>query len=355
MFRKVVQRLASTVTVVKGDGIGPEVIAATQKVAEAAGAQLNYEDMSFSEIKGTRTNENVNNFINSVKKNKVALMGHVAATEEFQGFTVSMPVEVSKKLGLFAKVIPVKSFKGLENTKNCRHPDVDFVVIREVTEGEYAGKECEYSANGGLVANNLKVTTTEKTRQVATFAFEYARRHNRKKVTCIHKANIMKQGDGLFMRVCTDVAENYPDIEYETMIVDNTCMQLTSNPWQFDVMVMPNLYGNIIENLGAGLVGGTGGQSGKHQGDNGMTIYGPGARYTYFSGVGKDTANPTAMFRSMADLLRDTNVNQNDAGNLLENATRNVIARGTRTKDFFGSSGLTAFTDEVVKEIQSLK
>lgn len=162
-----------------------------------------------------------------------------------------MNQKIRLKLDLFAHVVKVKSLPGLK----LRYNNIDFIVIREQTEGEYSALEHE-SVPG--VVESLKITTREKAHRIAKFAFDYAANHGRKKVTAVHKANIMKQGDGLFLQTCKDVSELYPNIKFEAMIIDNCCMQLVSKPQQFDVMVLPNLYGNIVANLGVGLVGGAG-------------------------------------------------------------------------------------------------
>merc|ERR1712121_338544 len=195
----------------------------------------------------------------------------------------------------YANVVKVRSLPGVA----CRHNDIDLVIIREQTEGEYTALEHE-SIKG--VVECLKVVTAEKSRRIAKFAFDYATKYGRKKVTAVHKANIMKLGDGLFLRCCQEIAEYYPQIQFENMIVDNTSMQMTSNPQQFDVMVMPNLYGNIIQNLAAGLVGGAGLVAGASYSAD-LAIFEPGAKHTFDSAVGKNSANPTAMLLSSVKLL----------------------------------------------------
>jgi isocitrate dehydrogenase (NAD+) len=254
-----------------------------------------------------------------------------------------MQMQMNRDLDAFAHVAHIKSYNGVK----CKHDNVDFVVVRETTEGEYCGEEHE-SVPG--VVESLKVTTLNKTERIARFAFDYALKHGRNKVTCVHKANIMKKGDGLFMRTCDAIAKEYEGkVKYENMIVDNTCMQLVSNPWQFDVMVMPNLYGNIIENLGAGLIGGAGVLSGAHYGHD-VACFGPAARYTYLSGAGQDKANPTAMFMSAGHLLR--HIGAVDEAGRVKQAVRSVIADGNvRTADLGGSASLSEFTNEVIKNL----
>merc|ERR1711884_742218 len=195
-----------------------------------------------------------------------------------------MSMQFKKELDLFGNVAVIKSRPGIR----ARHQNVDMVIVREQIEGEFSSLEHE-SVPG--VVECLKIVTREESYRVAKLAFDYATKHGRKKVTAVHKANIMKVGDGLFLRSCQEIAKLYPNIELETMIVDNTTMQLVSNPQQFDVMVMPNLYGNIITNVAAGLVGGAGLVSGASFSAN-VAIFEPGARHTFDEATGKGVTNP---------------------------------------------------------------
>merc|ERR1712183_965106 len=208
---------------------------------------------------------------------------------------LSLNQKLRIKLDLFANVVRCKSTPGIRS----RHNDVDVIVIREQTEGEYSSLEHE-SIPG--VIEMIKVVSQKKTERIAKFAFDYAMKKRRKKVTCVHKANIMKLGDGLFFDTCTKVAKMYPKIEFEGMIVDNTCMQLVSKPQQFDVMVLPNLYGSIVDNVGAGLVGGAGVVPGRSFGKE-FAIFEPGARHTFAQVAGQNVANPTAMLLAACDML----------------------------------------------------
>lgn len=345
MLRKVLTRAASTkVTLIPGDGIGPEVMAATKDVLSALNAPIEFEEQQISEVHRPETySEDISNAVASIKNNKLCLKGHILAGRGTANQKLSMQMQMNRDLDAFAHVAHIKSYNGVK----CKHDNVDFVVVRETTEGEYCGEEHE-SVPG--VVESLKVTTLNKTERIARFAFDYALKHGRKKVTCVHKANIMKQGDGLFMRTCNAIAKEYEGrVEYENMIVDNTCMQLVSNPWQFDVMVMPNLYGNIVENLGAGLIGGAGVLAGAHYGHD-IACFGPAARYTYLSGAGQDKANPTAMFMSAGHLLRHVGATE-EAGKL-KGAVRSVIAEGNvRTADLGGSASLSQFTNEIIKNL----
>lgn len=335
--------LTTNVTLIPGDGIGPEVMEATKEVIAAVGAPINFEEKSISEIRGF-TDEQKSDLLDNINKNKLILQGHIlAGKKQKMGEKLSLQMQLQRDLDTFARVSHVKSFDGV----NTRYKNVDIIIVRENTEGEYCGEEHE-SIKG--VVESLKLTTQDKCERVAHFAFDYALRHNRKKVTCVHKANIMKKGDGLFRKVCTEVSKLYPTIQFEDMIVDNTCMQLVSNPYQFDVMVTPNLYGNIVENLGAGLIGGAGVHSGATYSSD-VAIFGPGARYTFNSGAGKDIANPTAIFMAAGNLLAHAGYNKHSES--VKSAVRKVLKSGkVRTQDLGGRNSTSEFTAEVIKNIK---
>ncbi|NWR40059.1 IDH3B dehydrogenase, partial [Tachuris rubrigastra] len=232
-----------------------------------------------------------------------------------------------RKLDLFANVVHVKSLPGYQT----RHNNLDLVIIREQTEGEYSSLEHE-SAKG--VIECLKIITRAKSQRIAKFAFDYATKKGRAKVTAVHKANIMKLGDGLFLQCCKEVAELYPKIKFDTMIIDNCCMQLVQNPYQFDVLVMPNLYGNIVDNLAAGLVGGAG----------------VGARHPFAQAVGRNIANPTAMLLSASNMLRHLNLEYHS--NLISDAVKKVIKGGkVRTRDLGGYSTTSDFVKSVIDNL----
>merc|ERR1719197_2074164 len=223
---------------------------------------------------------------------------------------------------------------------------MDFVVIREQTEGEYSALEHE-SVPG--VVECLKVVTADKSRRIAKFAFDYATKHGRKKVTAVHKANIMKLGDGLFLRCCQEIAQYYPQIQFENMIVDNTSMQMTSNPQQFDVMVMPNLYGNIIQNLAAGLVGGAGVVPGEAMSQD-FAIFESGARHNFAHAVGKNIANPTAMLLASANMLDHMAMNQH-ASKIRNAVLKTIKSKKTATKDMGGQCTTTEYTNHVQRNL----
>jgi len=341
-------RQRAAVPLIPGDGVGPEIMDQVQRLAQSANAEVDFllcpVTEKFHDVKHG-DNEKLSVALETISKHKVCLKGHILARpERANNEKLSLQMYMNRELDAFAHVTKVQSVEGLESL--TKHQGVDFVVVRETTEGEYCGEEHE--AVPGVV-ESLKVTTAVKSERIARFAFDYAIKHGRKKVTCVHKANIMKQGDGLFMRTFSRVAEEYPNMESEVMIVDNTCMQLVSNPWQFDVMVMPNLYGNIIENLGAGIVGGAGVVPCAHY-SNDIVKFGPGARGTYRSMAGKGVANPTAMFLSLADLLE--HVNKPDCGGKIRQATLATIKAGkVLTADMGGNASCEDFTNEVIANL----
>lgn len=238
-------------TLIPGDGVGPELCSATLEVLTALQAPLKFEELFLSEIHPTMSAP-IDQVAESIIRNGICLKGILSTPfSSTSGELQTLNMKLRKQLDLFANVVHIRSLKGI----TTRHKNLDFFVIREQTEGEYSALEHE-SVPG--VIECLKIVTESKSRRIAKFAFDYATKHGRKKVTAVHKANIMKLGDGLFLRCCQETSELYPNIEFESMIIDNTCMQLVSHPHKFDVMVMPNLYGNIIDNLSSGLVGGAG-------------------------------------------------------------------------------------------------
>merc|ERR1711981_111997 len=332
------------VTMIPGDGVGPELMDSVQSVFKSLGAPVSFETMHLSEVQHWNS-EKIEAVQESVKKNKVALKGVINAPDiNFDGELMAINQQFRKNLDLYANVVKVRSLPGVA----CRHNDIDLVIIREQTEGEYSALEHE-SVKG--VVECLKVVTAEKSRRIAKFAFDYATKHGRSKVTCVHKANIMKLGDGLFLKSCEEISKLYPQIKFEQMIVDNATMQLVSNPQQFDVMVMPNLYGNIISNLGAGLVGGAGLVSGASFSSD-AAVFEPGARHTFDEAVGKGVANPTAMLLSTASML--DHLGLHEERDLVRNALMSVLNDGkVRTRDIGGFSSTKQFTQAVINCIQT--
>jgi len=334
-----------TVTVIPGDGTGPELIHSLRDIFTAAAVPVDFEEVYVSEISSpVHVDVNEELAVSSVTKNKVCLKGVICSPLVHEGSILStLNMRIRRRLDLFANVVHVKSIPGLKT----RHNDLNFVIIREQTEGEYSSLEHE-SVPG--VVESLKIITRANSTRIAKFAFDYAVAHGRKKVTAIHKANIMKMSDGLFLECCKEVAQLYPNIEFENMIIDNCCMQLVSNPYQFDVMVMPNLYGNIVDNLGAGLVGGAGVVAGESFSSD-CVVFESGARHTYASMVGRDVANPTATLLAAANMLNHINLGQ--YGDLIRNAVVKTIKLGKiRTPDMGGYGTRTDFTNAIIREIQ---
>jgi len=241
--------------------------------------------------------------------------------------------------------VPCRTIPGIKT----RHSDtnIDLVVIRENTQGEYSGFEQEVSPG---VVQCMKVVTDYASRRIAEYAFQYATKEGRNKVTAIHKANIQKQTDGLFLKVCREVAQKYPKIKYSEMIIDNCCMQLVAKPEQFDVMVMPNLYGSIIDNLASGLVGGAGVVTGENYGME-CVVFEPGCRHIFHEGMGRNIANPTAMLLCAANML--AHIHLEEQGSAVRRAVEKVVADGkVRTKDLGGYATTTEYTNAVIDNIQ---
>ncbi|KAK4336721.1 hypothetical protein RND71_043565 [Anisodus tanguticus] len=334
-------------TLIPGDGVGPELCASVKEVIQAMAAPVEFDELFLSEINPSNSVP-FDNVIESIKKNRIALKGILstptsgASTGELQ----SLNMKIRKKLDLFANVVHVKSMQGV----NSRHSNINFIIIREQTEGEYSA--LEHQSVPGVI-ECMKIITESNSRRIAKFAFNYATKLGRKKVTAVHKANIMKMSDGLFLKCCQEVAESFPHIEFDSMIIDNTCMQMVSNPQQFDVMVMPNLYGNIIDNLATGLVGGAGVVPGANY-SNHCVIYEPVSSFEVISfgqAVGKNIANPTAMLLCAARMLKHVNLHY--YSKKLQESVEGVIAHGkTKTRDLGGYSSTTDFTRAVISNLQ---
>jgi len=276
------------ITLIPGDGIGPEVTGATISVLRATGFEAEWETFVVGAEALSRFGDPLpQDLIESIKRNKIALKGPVA-TPIGTGF-VSSNVRLRKALDLYANLRPIKSLKGVPS----RYEDIDLVVVRENTEDLYSGLEHEVVPG---VVESLKIITDKASRRIAKFAFEYARREGRTKVTAVHKANIMKLSDGLFLRCFREVAEDYPEINADDLIVDNSCMQLVINPTQFDMLLLENLYGDIVSDLCAGLIGGLGVAPGANIGED-IAVFEAvhGAAPTI---AGRGIANPTALLLS---------------------------------------------------------
>jgi len=281
-----------TVTMMPGDGIGPEMMSYVKEVYKHAGAPVDFETVTLDP--STDNYDDLYNAIASVKRNGCGIKGNIE-TKMNRPDIKSRNVEMRNELDLFVNRIHCKSQPGIKT----RHEDIDVVVMRQNTEGEYA--MLEHESVGGVV-ESLKIITEESTERLCRYAFEWARANGRKRVTLVHKANIMKVTDGMFMQVAKRVSADYPELEHNNMIIDNCCMQLVSNPWQFDVMILTNLYGTIVTNLICGLIGGPGVISGANIGPR-YAVFEPGTRNTGSSLVGMNKANPCAMLNASADLL----------------------------------------------------
>uniref|UniRef100_A0A673U8D3 Isocitrate dehydrogenase [NAD] subunit, mitochondrial n=1 Tax=Suricata suricatta TaxID=37032 RepID=A0A673U8D3_SURSU len=330
---------AFPVTMLPGDGVGPELMHAVKEVFKAASVPVEFQEHHLSEVQNMASEEKLEQVLSSMKENKVAIIGKIHTPMEYKGELASYDMRLRRKLDLFANVVHVKSLPGYKT----RHNNLDLVIIREQTEGEYSSLEHE-SARG--VIECLKIVTRTKSQRIAKFAFDYATKKGRGKVTAVHKANIMKLGDGLFLQCCEEVAELYPKIKFETMIIDNCCMQLVQNPYQFDVLVMPNLYGNIIDNLAAGLVGGAGVVPGESYSAE-YAVFETGARHPFAQAVGRNIANPTAMLLSASNMLRHLNLEYHS--NMIADAVKKVIKVGkVRTRDMGGYSTTTDFIKSVI-------
>jgi len=325
------------VTLIPGDGIGPEVSAAVLRIIEAAGVSIEWERFivggQAQDLAGSSLPDEV---LESVRRNKVALKGPVA-TPVGSGFE-SVNVRLRKILDLYANLRPVRNLPGVPS----RFGDVDLVIVRENTEGLYSGLEHEVVPG---VVESLKIMTDKASTRIAIFAFEFARKYGRKKITAVHKANIMKKSDGLFLKCFRQVAVNYPDIEHDEKIVDNTCMQLVMNPYQFDVMLMENLYGDIVSDLAAGLVGGLGVVPSGNIGANAALF--EAVHGTAPDIAGKNLANPTALLMSAIMMLRY--IAEQKAADRIESALNTVLSKREKvTRDLGGTASTSEFADAII-------
>ncbi|MCC6343069.1 MAG: isocitrate dehydrogenase (NAD(+)) [Bryobacterales bacterium] len=327
------------VTLLPGDGIGPEVAAATVRAVNATGAPIEWHEVELSGAVIERTRQSAPEAVlESMERTRVGLKGPV--TTPIGGGFQSVNVALRKKLELFANVRPVRSLPGIKT----RFQDVriDLIIFRENTEDLYSGLEHEVVAD---VVTSLKVITRAASLRIAKYAFAFARANGRKKLTAVHKANIMKLGDGLFLKCAREVAAEYADVEYKELIVDNASMQMVMRPESFDLLLLPNLYGDIISDLAAGLVGGLGLVPGANMGE----------KYAIFEAVhgsapdiaGKGVANPTALMESAVLMLR--HLGERGAANRLQGAIERVYADGkTVTPDIGGTATTDEFTDAVI-------
>jgi isocitrate dehydrogenase (NAD+) len=328
------------VTLIPGEGIGPEVAAATRRILEAAGVDIDWEEIGGRTEEGVGKGQLVNQLaVESVRRNRVALKGPMGTA--IAGGAPSVNVALRKILDLYANLRPVKNLPGVQS----RFENVDLVLVRENTEDLYSGLEHEVVPG---VVESLKIITERASTRIARFAFQYARKRGRKKIHAIHKANIMKLSDGLFLKSVRAVAEQYPDIEYKELIVDNACMQMVLNPQQFDMLLLPNLYGDVMSDLAAGLVGGLGVVPSANIGDECAMF--EAVHGTAPDIAGKGFANPTALL--MSSIMMLDHIGESPAARRIEAALERVYRDGKCvTRDLGGSAGTKEFTDAVIEAL----
>ncbi len=329
-----------TITLIPGDGIGPEVTQAVVKIVAAAQVPIEWERQDAGVVAFKKYGQSLPPaLLESVKRNRVALKGPVT-TPIAEGFT-SVNVGLRKALDLFANLRPVRNIPGIET----RFSGVDLIIVRENTEDLYAG--LEHQVIPGVV-ESLKIITEKASMRIARFAFEYARSHGRRKVTAIHKANIMKLSDGLFLECARAVSHEYPDISYDERIVDAACMHLVMHPEKLDVLLLPNLYGDIVSDLSAGLVGGLGVVPGANLGTDSAVfeaVHGSAPDI-----ADKNRANPTALLLSALMML--DHIGEAEAAERIRTALSRVLVEGRiRTRDLGGEASTTEFTEAVCRQI----
>ena len=327
------------ITLINGDGIGPEISENVVKIIKASGLDINWDIQTAGsdviENEGTPLPQRV---LDSIKKNKVALKAPVT-TPIGKGFR-SVNVQLRKDLDLYANLRPCKNLPGVKT----RFENVDIVVVRENTEDLYAGIEEQIDEN---TAHSIKIITRRASERICKFAFDYAIKNNRHEVCVVTKANIMKLSDGLFLESYRNIAKNYPQIKQREILVDNLCMQLVQDPTRFDVLVLPNLYGDIVSDLTAGLIGGLGVAQGANIGKD----------YAVFEPVhgsapdikGQNRANPTALLLSAIEMLKY--INEFEHANWIENALFKTLSQDKKTADLGGTLSTTEFTDAIIKNL----
>jgi isocitrate dehydrogenase (NAD+) len=329
------------VTLIPGEGIGPEVAAATRRILEATGVQIDWEEIAGRSDSSSDQGKSVNQAaVDSVRRNRVALKGPMATA--IAGGAPSVNVALRKTLDLYANLRPVKNVPGVKS----RFENVNLILVRENTEDLYSGLEHEVVPG---VVESLKIITERASTRIAKFAFGYAKRHGRKKIHAIHKANIMKLSDGLFLRSVRAVAEQFPQIEYKELIVDNACMQMVMDPMQFDVLLLPNLYGDVMSDLAAGLVGGLGVVPSANIGDDCAMF--EAVHGTAPDIAGKGFANPTALL--MSSILMLDHLREQTAAERIQNALDIVYREAEHTtRDVGGKAGTEEFADAVIAALK---
>ncbi|KAI8120391.1 putative isocitrate dehydrogenase [NAD] subunit alpha, mitochondrial [Lucilia cuprina] len=328
------------VTLIPGDGIGPEISAAVQKIFTAAGVPIEWEAVDVTPVRGPDGKFGIPQAaIDSVNTNKIGLKGPLM-TPVGKGHR-SLNLALRKEFNLYANVRPCRSLEGYKTL----YDNVDVVTIRENTEGEYSGIEHEI-VDG--VVQSIKLITEEASKRVAEYAFTYAKNNNRKKVTVVHKANIMRMSDGLFLRCVRDMAEKFPEIQFEERYLDTVCLNMVQNPNKYDVLVMPNLYGDILSDMCAGLVGGLGLTPSGNMGLNGALF--ESVHGTAPDIAGKDLANPTALLLSAVMMLRHMELNTH--ADKIQSACFEVIKEGKYlTGDLGGKAKCSEFTNEICAKL----
>src|ERR1700686_1311991 len=329
------------VTLIPGEGIGPEVAAATKRVIDAAGVQIDWEELNARTNSATEAGQLVNQAaIDSVRRNRVALKGPTSTA--IAGGAPSVNVALRKTLDLYANLRPVKNLPGVKS----RFENVDIVLVRENTEDLYSGLEHEVVPG---VVESLKIITERASTRIARFGFEYGRKWGRKKIHGVHKANIMKMSDGLFLASTRKVAAEYPEIEYKEMIIDNACMQMVLDPAQFDMLLLPNLYGDVMSDLAAGLVGGLGVVPRGNIGDECAMF--EAVHGTAPDIAGKGLANPTALL--MSSIMMLDHLRERPAARRIEAALEKVYREGKHvTRDIGGKAGTNEFTDAIIAALE---
>ena len=334
--------MAYKITLIPGDGIGPEVTRAAVRVLEATGLKFEWETFQAGAEAYEKYHEYIpKELIESIERTGVGLKGPVATP--IAGGFASINVALRKKFELYANFRPIRNLPHIPT----RYPDVDLIIVRENTEGLYSGIEHEVVPG---VVESLKIITEKASTRISRFAFEYARKNKRKRIHAIHKANIMKLSDGLFLRCSRNVSKEYPEITYGEHIVDNTCMQLVMNPYQYDMLLMENLYGDIISDLCAAFVGGLGFVPGANIGDHCAifeAVHGSAPDI-----AGKNIANPTAVIRSALLMLR--HLGEYEAATKIRNALEKVYrTREKLTRDVGGKAGTSEFADSIIEFMES--
>lgn len=328
-----------TVTMIPGDGIGPEMMGYVRNIFRYAGVPVDFEEI---QITKDSTEDEFEKALICIKRNGVALKGSIESKYGDTAYA-SRNATLRTRLDLFANVLHCRSHPSVPS----RYPDLDIVLIRENTEGEYSMMEHE---NVSGVVESLKVITRFASERIARYAFQYAERNGRSKVTAIHKANIMKISDGLFLETCWRVSKEYPHLEFSDMIVDNTCMQLVSKPHQFDVMILPNLYGNVVSNVACGLVGGPGLLSGRNYGEH-FAVFEPGTRNTGTSVAGLNVANPVAMLNAACDMLDHLGLTAH-SGLIRKAIDKTINVDLIHTADIGGQATSLDVVQNIIHEVQ---